>query len=443
MDVNSSGEDFVLKARKPYTITKQREKWTEEEHNKFLQALKLYGRSWQRIEEHIGSKTAVQIGSHAQKFFSKLEKEALIKGVPLGQGQGIEIPPPRPKRKPNNPYPLKTSISNGIGGLHQKKASSDEDLLGLSLFHDPSCKTKPSPDVELGRFEGLRIDTSLKKGDSKPKSISGTTSGTTTDQNAEKSMQLTASAFPPFFNMSAEFSSLVVSTLLQNPAAYATAMLAASFWPPADVDTSSDPGSDGRINPTPSIAAIAAATVAAASAWWAMHGLLPFCPPAGLFPGVFPLAPSLTVEEAGQRSKSIPSSSESDERNPANETNREPDEPRGEKKKADRSSCGSNTPSSSDMETNAVLDLEKEDLHLGPAHSPSWKEVSHQGRKAFQALFSREVLPQSFSPPKEEEGRSKPRRTGFKPYKRSSASPVHASSENDVKRLRLQNESFP
>lgn len=39
--------------RKPYTITKQRERWTEEEHNRFLEALKLYGRAWQRIEGHL------------------------------------------------------------------------------------------------------------------------------------------------------------------------------------------------------------------------------------------------------------------------------------------------------------------------------------------------------------------------------------------------------
>ncbi|KAF6141525.1 hypothetical protein GIB67_012287 [Kingdonia uniflora] len=63
---NSNG--FPL-ARKPYTITKQGERWTDDEHNRFLQALKLYGRAWQ---EHIGTKTTVQIRSHVQKFFSKV-----------------------------------------------------------------------------------------------------------------------------------------------------------------------------------------------------------------------------------------------------------------------------------------------------------------------------------------------------------------------------------
>lgn len=44
------GEEYAPKIRKPYTISKQRERWSEEEHKKFLEALKLHGRAWRRIE---------------------------------------------------------------------------------------------------------------------------------------------------------------------------------------------------------------------------------------------------------------------------------------------------------------------------------------------------------------------------------------------------------
>ncbi|CAL5040743.1 unnamed protein product [Urochloa decumbens] len=100
-------DGYPVKVRKPYTITKQREKWTEEEHDKFLEALKLYGRSWRQIQEHIGTKTAVQIRSHAQKFFSKVVREP-------GASNAIEIPPPRPKRKPLHPYPRKSADSSAV-----------------------------------------------------------------------------------------------------------------------------------------------------------------------------------------------------------------------------------------------------------------------------------------------------------------------------------------
>ncbi|KAK7387353.1 hypothetical protein VNO78_28084 [Psophocarpus tetragonolobus] len=127
-DQFSCGSDYALKVRKPYTITKQRERWTDEEHKKFLEALKLYGRAWRRIEEHVGTKTTVQIRSHAQKFFSKVLRDPT--GNNTNTVESIEIPPPRPKRKPMHPYPRKLveTPNKEISIPQQLIKSSDFDL---------------------------------------------------------------------------------------------------------------------------------------------------------------------------------------------------------------------------------------------------------------------------------------------------------------------------
>ncbi|XP_072961972.1 protein CCA1-like isoform X2 [Typha angustifolia] len=437
MDVSSSSEDLTsLKKRKPYTITKQREKWTEEEHSRFLKALKLYGRAWQRIQEHIGTKSAVQIRSHAQKFFSKLqlEKEALAKGTPVGQSLDIEIPPPRPKRKPNCPYPRNTvmvgssspgeeaidgKVTNSIaspGGSklvfnhdgdashellaiekqRRAKQTSEEgsssevfNLLPVAPCSSISSANKGSSNVHTFKHylsltkEGEKISPSessqtvkrrqeqeqeqnnahadvddlrhrgvcinweeklafQKKMDvveqhekcsplfhdnlqntqcysnhvqvqndkSKQIIFSGDYVLTqTTDQfntnpktdhflnstttakddcctdNTMSSIYQPCPALSPVTE-SSNSSSLIISTLLQNPPIHAVASLAASIWPSgnANVSMSTTPditdgvGQNAQMN-SRSMSAIAAATVAAASAWWAANGLLPLSHP--------------------------------------------------------------------------------------------------------------------------------------------------------------------
>ncbi|EFJ36434.1 hypothetical protein SELMODRAFT_78045 [Selaginella moellendorffii] len=94
-----SDDAVSKKIRKPYTITKSRESWTEQEHDKFLEALQLFDRDWKKIEAFVGSKTVIQIRSHAQKYFLKVQKN----------GTGEHVPPPRPKRKSAQPYPQKAA----------------------------------------------------------------------------------------------------------------------------------------------------------------------------------------------------------------------------------------------------------------------------------------------------------------------------------------------
>ncbi|XP_073310759.1 protein LATE ELONGATED HYPOCOTYL-like isoform X2 [Primulina huaijiensis] len=687
MDPYSSGEELLVKTRKPYTITKQRERWTEEEHDKFLEALKLYGRAWQRIEEHIGTKTAVQIRSHAQKFFTKLEKESFVKGVPIGHTLNINIPPPRPKRKPTNPYPRKmsTGVKDGklsaplsflcqgqttldlqqeplsekssddgnnrkhddrnlendsaVFSLHETGARANSYSVSKSslasvaptnlctfreyvplstetnnqdettqasvakqLLTNQSCNKQLLQDDESfntsnignshpyhGKYwQGKQID-DLKQ----PKNIDNlptpnddasqnclpripvhileggfgmntqsvvldtarTDSGyqklsvhgppclfmnpggsTTPEHHSNASSSSIHQSFPgfhplsaafqhqddyeSFLHLSSTFSSLLVSALLQNPAAYAAASFAATLWPCVTMDASGESSTGTprglqpkQMNTVPSMATIAAATVAAATAWWAAHGLLPLCPP--LHPGFTSTAPSTSATPIdgnmrsanGDKKEDIPdlvledqqlgpecleeleeqhstlfsscsegseggkphSGSAAAEAAPMADTVEPLDSNKSKgRKQVDRSSCGSNTPSSSEVEADGKEEKNFEDKELKedeenhPLTDPvsrryrslcsindPWKEVSEEGRLAFQALFSREILPQSFShdlnfkrkknsdmentgrlqfnlndqnrlPDMEEESMTKVCRTGFKPYKRCS-----------------------
>ncbi|KAI7754764.1 hypothetical protein M8C21_033832, partial [Ambrosia artemisiifolia] len=176
----TSAEDYAPKVRKPYTITKQRERWTEEEHKRFLEALKLHGRAWRRIEEHVGTKTAVQIRSHAQKFFSKVVRESTSGDA--SEVKPIEIPPPRPKRKPMHPYPRKHSAPLKMGGQQERSSSpnssgSDQENQsptsvlptgGLSIFglgDSGSPNTGSSP---VSSANGVKPDLSPEENESSP-----------------------------------------------------------------------------------------------------------------------------------------------------------------------------------------------------------------------------------------------------------------------------------
>lgn len=108
MMIADKREEEETRDRKDYTITKSRESWTDKDHELFVEAIKLYERDWKKIAKHINvnndsddrkEKTIIQIRSHAQKYFLKIEK--------LGNTSGVVIPPPRPKKKAQKPYPQK------------------------------------------------------------------------------------------------------------------------------------------------------------------------------------------------------------------------------------------------------------------------------------------------------------------------------------------------
>lgn len=51
-------------------------RWTEEEHQTFLQGLERYGREWKKVASLIPTRTSAQVRSHAQKYFAKAQQQS-------------------------------------------------------------------------------------------------------------------------------------------------------------------------------------------------------------------------------------------------------------------------------------------------------------------------------------------------------------------------------
>jgi len=55
-------------------------RWSKEEHEKFLEAVKLYGRNWRKVQGYVGTRTSTQARSHAQKVLPNPSSGEAIAG---------------------------------------------------------------------------------------------------------------------------------------------------------------------------------------------------------------------------------------------------------------------------------------------------------------------------------------------------------------------------
>lgn len=77
-ELDSSFEDDLegssMKRESMESKTTLHGRWTNEEHNLFLEGLVLYGNEWKQVQNHIITRSATQARSHAQKFFIRIRK---------------------------------------------------------------------------------------------------------------------------------------------------------------------------------------------------------------------------------------------------------------------------------------------------------------------------------------------------------------------------------
>ena len=77
--INIKQKKIVTPKKKRRRVSKKKSgqtegRWTQQEHNQFLNAYSQHGRDWVKVENKIPTRSAEQIRSHAQKYFIKVER---------------------------------------------------------------------------------------------------------------------------------------------------------------------------------------------------------------------------------------------------------------------------------------------------------------------------------------------------------------------------------
>lgn len=112
-------------------------RWTDIEHTVFLEGLEKHGKQWKTIAGMIGTRTVVQVRTHAQKYFQKMERksQAAMSSVGSIDSEDCEGKIVYQKRK-SLPEMLPSSNKQRV-----KKAPR------LSLSVGPSASSGYAPDV--------------------------------------------------------------------------------------------------------------------------------------------------------------------------------------------------------------------------------------------------------------------------------------------------------
>lgn len=109
-------------------------RWTELEHQVFLQGLETHGKQWKLIANMIGTRTVVQVRTHAQKYFQRIERHGLSNSIAPSASSNpstkrkMSLPPSLPSRSTKRPKISKKVVrASSLSALSTQKPN-EEDL---------------------------------------------------------------------------------------------------------------------------------------------------------------------------------------------------------------------------------------------------------------------------------------------------------------------------
>lgn len=126
-------------------------RWTLEEHKNFLYGYQIHGKSWKQVASYVKTRSVVQVRTHAQKYFQKLQKQG-----EFNQLKYEEMRSPNPmikKLPPPEPLPLLQSFN-----LLTRNSTQEIDF--PTIFQVAPCDSSNPVAVEAVKEDGTLLNQS-------------------------------------------------------------------------------------------------------------------------------------------------------------------------------------------------------------------------------------------------------------------------------------------